>query len=157
MFTIAGAVLAAAAGAKPAQVLACAATVVAGLVDARTGAIFDPLNALFLISSFGFRVIEGSVTAAFVGSLAAGGSLLALHVASGGHGIGRGDVKLGFALGAALGTIPGLIALGFAFTGGAAYGSWLLATRRAQRGSAIRFGPFIAAGNVLALFARPAA
>ena len=59
-------------------------------------------------------------------------------------------MKLGTAIGIGFGPVAGLVALGAAFVLGGAYASWLLATRRARRGDAIRFGPFLAAGTFLA-------
>ena len=75
-----------------------------------------------------------------------------MHAISKQRGIGLGDVKLrGAALGMALGLSGGLTAIALAFVFGGAYGVWLLATRRAQRGASIRFGPFIAAGTFATL------
>jgi len=76
-----------------------------------------------------------------------------LHAVSRGRGLGLGDVKLGTALGAALGLVSGLTAIALAFIFGGGYGVWLLATGRARAGSSIHFGPFIAAGAYVALLA----
>ncbi|MCC2279581.1 A24 family peptidase [Streptomyces sp. ET3-23] len=90
----------------------------------------------------------GSWRNALLGAAVLGGgygALFLLHPA----GLGLGDVKLAAALGCALGwygwpavvlgTLAGLLS-------GSLYGSALLVTRRAGRGAAIPFGPFLLAG-----------
>lgn len=76
--------------------------------------------------------------------------------ATGKEGLGRGDFKLLAALGAWLGwrMLP-LVILAAALIGIIGGGAWLLASRRG-RGHPVPFGPFLAAGGVLALFAGPA-
>jgi prepilin signal peptidase PulO-like enzyme (type II secretory pathway) len=151
--TLASAPLCTATGAGIAGIVACSAAVVAGHVDARTGVIFNPLTVALLVASFAVRAIQGTVILGAFGSAEIGGLLLVLQQTTNGRGLGRGDVKFGFALGAALGPIPGLIALGCAFVAGAAYGLRLLAAGRADRKTAIRFGPFLALGTFIAVFA----
>jgi prepilin signal peptidase PulO-like enzyme (type II secretory pathway) len=143
--------VAAIAGISAPAVAASAGVAVAGLVDARTGSIYDPLTASMLLASLVLAVVNGSVLDACCGAAAVGAALLALHAISKRRGIGLGDVKLGAALGMALGLSGGLTAIALAFVFGGAYGVWLLATRRAQRGASIRFGPFIAAGTFATL------
>lgn len=150
----AAAALAAATGANVAEIVACAAATVAGITDCRTGAIFDPLNAALFGAAVAVRAVTGSALVAVAGATVCGGALLLLHAATRGRGLGMGDVKFGFAVGAALGPAPGLTALGAAFVAGGAYGVWLLAAKRAQAGSAIRFGPFLALGTYVSLLAR---
>ena len=86
--------------------------------------------------------------AACAGAALAASALLALHLVTRGRGIGLGDVKLAFAIGAGLGPLRGLEALGAAFIAGAAYALWLLARRRARRTSSLPFAPFLAVGTV---------
>jgi leader peptidase (prepilin peptidase)/N-methyltransferase len=62
-------------------------------------------------------------------------------------------VKLSAVLGVALGFSSSLTAIALAFIFGGAYGTWLLATKRASLGTPIRFGPFIAAGTFVAILA----
>jgi leader peptidase (prepilin peptidase)/N-methyltransferase len=145
------AALAAIAGAHAAAVAACAGVTVAAWVDARTGSIFDPLTVTVMAVSIALSGIEGVALDGVSGAAAVGAALLLIHVVTGGRGRGLGDVKLGATLGMALGVSSGLIAIGLAFIFGGAYGAWLLATRRAAPHSAIRFGPFIAAGTFTAL------
>jgi leader peptidase (prepilin peptidase)/N-methyltransferase len=149
--------LTASTGANVVESIACAAAIVAAIADCRTGAIFDPLNAALLIAAIAVRAATGSLLVAVAGTAVCGGSLLLLYLMTRGRGLGLGDVKFGFAAGAALGPATGEMALGAAFVGGAAYGVWLLASKRATRTSAIRFGPFLAAGAYFSLLARAAA
>jgi prepilin signal peptidase PulO-like enzyme (type II secretory pathway) len=139
------------AGISAPAVAATAGVAVAGLVDARTGSIFDPLTISMLLASLALAAVSGSVIDGCCGAAAVGAALLTLHAISHGRGIGLGDVKLGAALGMALGVAGALTAIGLAFVFGGAYGVWLLATRRAQRDASIRFGPFIAAGTFATL------
>lgn len=72
---------------------------------------------------------------------------------TGKEGLGYGDFKLLAALGAWLGwqMLPLIILLGS--LSGAVIGIGLILTKRQQQGSAIPFGPFLALGGVIALFA----
>jgi leader peptidase (prepilin peptidase)/N-methyltransferase len=137
--------------APAAAVLAAAGAVVAGVADLRTGFIFDPLTAAIACAVCALEAVNGTLAAGIAGVAAAGGTLLVLHRLTGGRGLGLGDVKLAAAVGAALGWSDGITALAYAFVLGGLYGVWLLATRRAGRGAAIRFGPFIAAGTCAAI------
>lgn len=149
--TSTGAAIAATFGAQPAEIGALAGVAVAGWVDARTGFIFDPITAVLFIISFAACACTGSALHALSGAIAIGATLLLVHALTGGRGLGLGDVKLGTAVATALGVAPGFLAIGGAFVIGAAYGVWLLATKRAHTGSAIRFGPFIATGTFIAV------
>jgi leader peptidase (prepilin peptidase) / N-methyltransferase len=142
------------AGLPVAVIAAVAGATVAGVVDARTGFIFDPLTGAMLCVSLLFAALDRALVDGLYGGVAVGGSLLLLHVLSGGRGLGLGDVKLGTALGVALGLAGGLFATALAFVFGGIYGGWLLATKRAARGAPVRFGPFIAAGTLAAVLAR---
>jgi leader peptidase (prepilin peptidase)/N-methyltransferase len=145
---------AAALGGLPSTAVAAGAgAAVAGVVDARTGSIFDPLTATMLLAAIALRAIDGPLLDGVYGAAAAGGGLFLLYAISSGRGLGLGDVKLGAALGMALGFSSGSAAIALAFVFGGAYGSWLLATKRAKAGTSIRFGPFIAAGTFAALLA----
>jgi leader peptidase (prepilin peptidase)/N-methyltransferase len=131
---------------------ALSGALVAAVVDARTGLIPDALTRSTALAALGFACANGGVPLACGGAYAVGGTLLALHLLTRGRGLGLGDVKLGTAIGAGFGPSAGVCALGTAFVLGGAYASWLLLTRRARRGDAIRFGPFLAAGTVAAAF-----
>ncbi len=73
--------------------------------------------------------------------------------------MGFGDVKLSFSLGVALGWISwGSVFLGLflGFLLGAVIGVLLIATRVRSRRDHVPFGPFLAAGTVLAIpFGQP--
>lgn len=130
--------------------LVVASSTACAFVDARCGMIpnritYPTLAALLLIG-----VSQQTVGATLAGALAGGGILLLLHGATDGRGLGLGDVKLGTCIGAGLGVAPGLVAIGAAFVAGACGGLALLALRRAQRGDALPFGPYLAFGALLA-------
>lgn len=130
------------------ELTALAGTLVAAVIDARTGFIPDVLTRATALGALGCACAAGTAPFACGGAYAVGGALLILHLLTRGHGLGLGDVKLGTAIGVGFGPAAGLVALGAAFVLGGAYATWLLLTRRAQRGDAIRFGPFLAAGAV---------
>ncbi|HYW53371.1 MAG TPA: A24 family peptidase [Dongiaceae bacterium] len=133
--------------------VALGGSLVAGVADARTGLIPDVITRTTALAALGCAVVHGVAPVACAGAYAVGGALLALHMVTGGRGLGLGDVKLGTAIGAGFGPSAGLLALGASFVLGGAYASWLLLTRRGRRGDAIRFGPFLAAGTIaVALF-----
>jgi leader peptidase (prepilin peptidase)/N-methyltransferase len=129
----------------PALAAVCGA-LVAGTIDARTGAIPDPLSAATALTALGFAAVEAAVVPAIGGALLAGGALLGLHLVTGGRGLGLGDVKLGAAIGAGFGPAAGISAIAYAFVLGGVFAVWLLVMRRARRGAELRFGPFLAAG-----------
>jgi leader peptidase (prepilin peptidase) / N-methyltransferase len=131
----------------------CAVLVVLAAIDAERrilpNAIVVPAGLAILVADIAVaphRWLEWLVAA-----LGAGLVLLALALAYRG-GLGMGDVKLGFLLGAGLGkAVVWGIALGFiaAFVPAA----YILLTRGAAgRKQAIPLGPFLALGSVIALF-----
>ena len=130
--------------------VALSGTLAAAVVDARTGLIPDAVTRTTAFAALGCAVANGVAPLACGGAYAVGGALLALHLLTGGRGLGLGDVKLGTAIGAGFGPGAGIVALGAAFVLGGTYASWLLITGRARRGDSIRFGPFLAAGAAAA-------
>ena len=89
-----------------------------------------------------------------VAALGAGGFMFALWLAYPG-GMGLGDAKFALLLGAVLG-VAVIPALGFAFAAGALLGVVLIARHgAAARKTAVPFGPFLAAGAVVALLWGP--
>ncbi|HEY4442412.1 MAG TPA: A24 family peptidase [Candidatus Elarobacter sp.] len=129
---------------------AVAGTTGAAIADLRTGRIPNTISRTTTIVALGAAAAAGFVDSAASGAVLVGGLLLALYVLTAGCGIGLGDVKLGVAIGAGCGPFGGSVALAVAFITGAAYGVWLLATRKARFGAEIRFGPFLAAGTLVA-------
>ncbi len=136
----------------PYTLTALSGTVLAAVIDARTGLIPDALTRATAFAALGCAAANGAAPLACGGAYAVGGSLLVLHLLTRGRGLGLGDVKLGTAIGTGFGPGAGLVALGAAFVLGGAFASWLLLTGRARRGDTIRFGPFLAAGTVAAAF-----
>ncbi|MGW6457940.1 prepilin peptidase [Streptomyces sp. NPDC055078] len=109
--------------------LACAAAVLLGAAAALPGA-------------------AGSWTTALAGGLALGAAYFLLFVIHP-NGMGFGDVKLALALGVALGWYGWGVLLAGAFAGflfGSLYGFGLMAVGRANRKTAIPFGPFMIVG-----------
>lgn len=139
-----------------AAAVACCGATAAGVIDARTGFIPDRITRVTAVAAAACTLPDGAACAAFGGALLAGGVPALLYLATRGRGIGLGDVKLAAAIGAGLGPVGGIGALGAAFVLGGVYGSALLLLGSAQRSDALRFGPFLAAGAILALASRTA-
>ncbi len=108
---------------------------------------YPGLVAALALAAAGGRLIDAAVTAAAAGAL-----FFAIAVASRG-GMGGGDVKLAAMLGAFLGWPDTGVAILLAFVGGAAVGIALIGLRLRTRKDAIPFGPALAAGAVIAIFA----
>ena len=95
---------------------------------------------------------SGRLLSAVIGALVAGGLFFLLSVATGG--VGMGDVKLCFFLGALLGglplPVPGILsALAVGMVGGGVAAALLLVTRVRRMGDVIPFGPFLCAGGLV--------
>ncbi len=73
------------------------------------------------------------------------------------HGMGLGDVRLAFVLGTFLGYLgaPGLVIAGMflSFAAGALFGVIVMVASGADRKAKVRFGPFLALGTAIAIFA----
>ncbi len=150
-----GAAAVAAASVPPAAALPAAATfigaLVCGLVDARTGYIFDALSLTMvavtgIAAGLNFHVADGLLAATITGI-----GLGALYLLTGRRGIGFGDVKLGSAIALGYGVAPAIVTLGSAFILGAAYAVIMIGCGRAKRTDTVRFGPFIAGGAAVGL------
>ncbi|MEU8759770.1 A24 family peptidase [Streptomyces sp. NPDC048659] len=157
------AALAAAGGPRPevaVWLLAAPVGILLAWVDARVHRLPDPLTlslAAALPPLLGAAALlpyaAGSWRHALLGALVLGGGYLLLHLT---HpaGLGFGDVKLAVPLGAALGWYGWGVLFAGAFAGfllGSLYGLGLVLARRAGRGSAIPFGPFMLGGALLGL------
>lgn len=95
----------------------------------------------------------GSWPTALLGGLVLGACYFVLFLINP-NGMGFGDVKLALSLGVVLGWYGWLVLFVGAFAGfllGSLYGLGLMALRRANRKSAIPFGPFMIAGALLGL------
>jgi prepilin signal peptidase PulO-like enzyme (type II secretory pathway) len=131
--------------------VALLATISCGYVDARTGFIpnritYPTLGIIIVIAAVLHRL-----DSAALGALCVGGTLALLYTITLGRGMGLGDVKLAACIGAGFGPICGMIALFSSFIAGGIFGAWLLYAGHAGRKTPIRFGPFLAAGSLLAL------
>ncbi|MFJ7291612.1 prepilin peptidase [Streptomyces collinus] len=157
------AVLAAATGTRPelgVWLLLAPAGVLLTVVDFRVRRLPDPLTLPFAGAALvllGLTALvpehAGQWTTAVLGSLALGGGYFVLFLINP-AGMGFGDVKLALGTGAALGWYgwPTVMLGTFAgFLLGALYGAALVITRRADRKTAIPFGPFLITGALLGL------
>jgi leader peptidase (prepilin peptidase)/N-methyltransferase len=113
--------------------------------------LISPINPLILGSSNWL----GSVDSAALGALVGGGLFLALVLLSGG-GVGLGDAKLTFFLGAVLGMLPLysppiVRALIFGVVFGGVSATILLVTRIRGMRDFIPYGPFLCVGGAIAV------
>lgn len=133
-----------------AATLAICAACISAQTDIQCGLIFDAvsLGAIALLLLRGAST--GTFMAAFLGCAVLSLLLGALWWASGGRGIGLGDVKFAGVIGSAFGLAWGLAALGAAFIGGGVVAAALLLSGRAQRKTALPLAPFLALGCIVA-------
>ncbi|MEU0676045.1 A24 family peptidase [Streptomyces sp. NPDC006172] len=134
--------------------------VLLGVVDLRVQRLPDPLTLPFAATALVLLGVAsllpehaGDWTTALLASLALSAGYLVLHLVNPG-GMGFGDVKLALGAGAVLGWYgwPTVMLGTFAgFLLGALYGGALLAARKADRKTAIPFGPFLIAGAYVGL------
>ncbi|WP_200146696.1 MULTISPECIES: prepilin peptidase [Streptomyces] len=134
--------------------------VLLGSVDVRVGRLPDgvtlPLAAavpLLLGAAELLPYDAGSWRLAVLGALVLGVAYRVLHEISPNE-LGLGDVKLALPLGGALGWYGWDVLFIGAFAGfllGAVYGLGLILLRRADRSTAIPFGPFMLAGGLVGL------
>jgi len=95
---------------------------------------------------------QGRPVASVLSALGAGAFFLLVAILSRG-GMGGGDIKLAAMMGAFLGWPAIAVALMLAFTLGAGAGLGLILVRKRTRKDAIPFGPSLALGGVIAVFA----
>ena len=93
-----------------------------------------------------------SIVDALIGTALGGGLFLLIILVSGG-GMGGGDMKLAAMLGAFLGWKVALVGLFVGVLLGGVFAIVLLASGARGRKDAVPFGPFLAAGGAVALFA----
>jgi leader peptidase (prepilin peptidase)/N-methyltransferase len=127
--------------------------IVCGLVDARTGFIFDALSLTMAAVSGLFAILEGRFTQCALAAVVVGGGLAVIYLLTARRGIGLGDVKLSSAIALGYGPQAAIIAVGSAFVLGALYAGVLIGCGRAGRSDTLRFGPFIAGGAAVGLTA----
>jgi leader peptidase (prepilin peptidase)/N-methyltransferase len=95
---------------------------------------------------------QGRVVPSVLSALGASAFFLLIAILSRG-GMGGGDIKLAAMMGAFLSWPAVAVALLLAFTGGAGAGLVLMGLRKRTRKDPIPFGPSLALGGVIALFA----
>jgi leader peptidase (prepilin peptidase) / N-methyltransferase len=151
--------------ALPAYLVLVSALLALSMIDFDTfllpNKIVYPLAAA-LVALFGAAALlddaGGDYVRALLGGLAAYAFFLTVHLIAP-RGMGFGDVKLSFSLGVALGWISWgsvFVGLFLGFLLGAVIGVILIATKVRSRRDHVPFGPFLAAGTVLAiLFGAP--
>lgn len=110
-------------------------------------AVFYILNSYFKLLFIG-----SGFESPLAGFLVGAGVLGLIFLLTLGRGIGFGDVKFAAILGMILGGYGTLVMIFFAFIIGGAFSAYLLAYKKANRKTAIPFGPFIFAGFIIAIF-----
>jgi leader peptidase (prepilin peptidase)/N-methyltransferase len=149
----------------PAYLVLVSALLALSLIDFDTfllpDRIVSPLSASMVVLFALPAIVDDSgsdFVRALLGGLAAFAFFLTVHLIAP-RGMGFGDVKLSFSLGVALGWLSwGTVFLGLflGFLLGAVIGVALIATRVRSRRDHVPFGPFLAAGTVLAIaFGQP--
>ncbi len=144
----------------PAYLVLVSALLALALIDLDTfllpNKIVYPLTVALVVLLGLAAVLDDSgddLVRALLGGLAAFGFFLVVHLIAP-RGMGFGDVKLSFALGVSLGWISWgsvFVGLFLGFLLGAVVGVALIATRVKSRRDHVPFGPFLAAGTVLAI------
>ena len=129
--------------------------IVVAFIDLHTKIIPDKI--LLVVSVMGLpfiiyaRTLNVFFTDNFVAGLVGGGIFLLIVFISRG-GMGGGDVKLAAVMGLFLGWHGLLVALFMSFVGGGIVACYYLISRKKGRKDEIPFGPFLAAGAIIALF-----
>jgi leader peptidase (prepilin peptidase)/N-methyltransferase len=144
----------------PAYLVLTAALLALSILDFETFLLPNKIVYPLSVAMVGLLVLPaviddagGDYLRAVLGGLAAFGFFLAVHLIAP-RGMGFGDVKLSFSLGVALGWLSwGSVFLGLflGFLLGAVVGVGLIATGIRSRKDHVPFGPFLAAGTVLAV------
>jgi prepilin signal peptidase PulO-like enzyme (type II secretory pathway) len=129
--------------------LALACLVVCAVSDLATGLIFDAVIATAACGIGLWSVIAQNVFLTGLGACICIAPLFALYGITRGRGIGLGDVKLGGIIGAGVGGVEALGAIGAAFVAGALYWAPLLIVRRARCSDRVPFAPFMAFGTLV--------
>ncbi|MFC7877289.1 prepilin peptidase [Isoptericola sp. NPDC057391] len=146
--------------ATPALVVAAGAGAALGVIDARTHRLPDALTypmtavvaALLALAALAGGTWDAAMRA-LLGGLLLGGAYLLLHLVHR-SGMGRGDVKLAALLGlvtAWFGWSSLVAAAVLPILLGGSVAIVLMASRRASRGTALAFGPYLLAGAAVAL------
>jgi leader peptidase (prepilin peptidase)/N-methyltransferase len=125
--------------------------IIAAFIDADTQLLPNSLNAAGLAVALAYVAFNwGGALDSLIGAAVGGGFLLAMDLMARlifkKPGMGGGDIKLMAVCGIFLGGWGTVAALWLAAVIGGAYGVFLLAAKRAERGAYFAFGPFLCAG-----------
>lgn len=124
--------------------------VVSTVVDLKFGIIPNTTNALGTIFGILFAIVEGQVKISLYGILLGFVIMGGIYYISKG-GMGAGDVKYTFALGAFLGPRKLILALFVSFVSGAIVGLYLIFFKNRGLKSKMPFGPYLSFGAICAL------
>lgn len=123
------------------------------LTDLNFGVISDWIVWPSALVIFFCQLLFGLSWWRLVLGMAISGSFFGLqYVISRGRWIGAGDIGLGFLMGTILGWPVILVALVFAYIGGAVVGLVLILLKKKTLASAVPFGAFLAPATIVALF-----
>lgn len=133
-------------------ILSC--LIIVFFADLKYGIIPDKIVFPAILVSFLFLILNSEFLISHIlSALGAFIFFLILSLATGGKGMGEGDIKFSFLMGLVLGFPKIIVALYLAFLTGAIVGVILILCRVLKfRGSTIPFGPFLVIGAILALF-----
>lgn len=134
--------------------LAFACLVICAASDLATGLIFDTVTASSACGIALWSLVTHGAEFALLGAGLCIAPLLLLYLVTRGCGIGLGDVKLGGIIGAGIGGVEALGAVGAAFVAGAMCFLPLLLMRRVRRGDRVAFAPFMAIGTIALVVGR---
>ncbi len=122
------------------------------IFDARYQLIPDIFSYTFIVLAFASGLfINENIYEQIFGSIIAGGFFTLQFFLSKGRMIGSGDIFLGIGLGLLLGIENSIVALMLSYIGGSIWGIGLILGKKANRKSAIAFGPFLMLGTYLSL------
>ena len=88
-----------------------------------------------------------------IGAVCVSGVLFVLYLLSKGRAIGGGDIKLMAVSGLFLGAAPTVCAMFIGLVTGGGYGAYMLISKKLDRKDHFAFGPFLAFGLAVAVFA----
>jgi len=142
------------------QVVSLILLIPISVIDIRHYIIPDRFTLPFLAIALAVSFIPGSLSPihSLLGALAGGGSLLAMgiigtYALKKGDAMGMGDVKLMAYLGALWGYKIALLGIAFGAFLGSIAGGVMIFSKKLNDDHRIPFGPFLAAGTVVAVFA----
>lgn len=134
--------------------LALACLVVCAVSDLATGLVFDNVTATAACGIVLASLIDAHAALAVLGACTCVAPLLVIYVLTRGRGIGLGDVKLGGIIGAGIGGVEAIAAIGTAFVAGAICCIPLVVARRIRPTDRVPFAPFMALGTIAFVAAR---